>query len=328
MSFTNGLKIDRVFTFGPFRLRLRDRVLEKDGQPVSIPEKTLAVLCVLVESSGHLVEKETLKQKVWPDTFVEDTNIAFQASTLRRLLEESANDPRFIVTVPKRGYRFIAEVVEELEESPQEADPARDEPEKPSMTGNRVGRTWVVGAAVLAVLTLAVIFASTASRSKSLSALAGKGTIVLADFDNRTGDKVFDGTLRQGLLVALEQSPVLSLLPEQRVYRTLRLMKQPTSTPLSHEVAMGICQRTGSTLMVEGYVDRLGGSYVLGLRGFSCEDGKLEGAEQAKVEGRERVLDALSQMAVRFRGRLGETAATLNTRNVALVEAPRVRSKR
>lgn len=326
MSFSNALKRNRILTFGRFRLRVHERVLEKDGQPVSIPEKTLAVLCVLVESSGHLVEKEILKQKVWPDTFVEDTNIAFQVSTLRRLLEESASDPRFIVTVPKRGYRFIAEVVEELEpagseEGPEELPAAKDERLELSKADNHTRRIWVMGAALAVVLLLVGVFATTASRSRSLSTLAGKGTIVLADFDNRTGDQVFDGTLRQGLLVELEQSPVLSLLPEQRVYRTLRLMRQPTSTRLSHDVAMNICQRTGSTLMVEGYVDRIGGTYVLGLRGFSCEDGKLEGAEQAKVEGREKVLDALSKMAARFRARLGETAATLNTRNVALAEA-------
>lgn len=325
MSFSNTLKRNRVLTFGSFRLRIHERVLEKDGQPVSIPEKTLAVLCVLVESSGRLVEKETLKQKVWPDTFVEDTNIAFQISTLRRLLEESANDPRFIWTVPKRGYRFIAEVVEELEppgpeESPQDVL-AKEDLIEWSKTDTHASRVWIVGATLAAVLTSIAIFATTGSRSRSLPALAGKGAIVLADFDNRTGDQVFDGTLRQGLLVELEQSSVLSLLPEQRVYRTLRLMKQATSTRLSHDVAMSICQRTGSTLMVEGYVDRIGGTYVLGLRGFSCEDGKLVGAEQVKVDRREKVLDALSNMAARFRARLGETAATLSTRNVALAEA-------
>ncbi|MGH9696461.1 MAG: hypothetical protein ACRD5Z_20100, partial [Bryobacteraceae bacterium] len=114
---------------------------------------------------------------------------------------------------------------------------------------------------------------------------------------------------------------VLSLLPERSVYRTLRLMKQSTSTRLSHDVAMNICQRTASTLMVEGYVDRMGGTYVLGLRGFSCEDGKLVGAEQAKADRREKVLDALGKMAARFRARIGETAGTLNSRNAALAEA-------
>lgn len=326
MSFPNALKNNRVLTFGPFRLRMHERVLEKDGQPVSIPEKTLAVLNVLVESPGQLVEKETLKQKVWPDTFVEDSNIAFQISTLRRLLDENASDPRFIATVPKRGYRFIAQVVEEPaaaghEENPQQFPAAKDEITQSPQASNRVGKAWVIAAALIAASAIVGIFAITGSRSRSLPALAGNGTIVLADFDNRTGDQIFDGTLRQGVLVELEQSPALSLLPEQSVYRTLRLMKQPINTPLSHEVSMGICQRTGSTLMVEGYVDRIAGAYVLGLRGFSCEDGKLVGAEQAKADGRDKVLDTLSKMTARFRARLGETTATLNTRNVALAEA-------
>jgi DNA-binding winged helix-turn-helix (wHTH) protein/tetratricopeptide (TPR) repeat protein len=327
MSFSNGLKANHILTFGPFRLRLRERVLEKAGQHIPIPEKTLAVLCVLVEFPGELVEKETLKQRVWPDTFVEDTNIAFQVSTLRRILEESANDPRFIVTVPKRGYRFVANVAEEPEPVTPQTDPGQVDPtgadHKPvplAQKDTSARNAWIAGA-LLAALTVAGIVATLGLRSRSLAALAERGYIVLADFENRTNDPVFDDTLRQGLMVELEQSPILSLLPEQNVYRNLRLMKLPTSTRLTHDVAMSICQRTSSALMIEGYVDRIGGSYLLGLRAFTCSDGKLISAEQAKAARREKVLDALSKMAARFRVRLGEKADTLSNRNVALAEA-------
>src|SRR3954447_19613132 len=101
---------------------------------------------------------------------------------------------------------------------------------------------------------------------RSVTALAEKGTIVLADFENKTGDPVFDGTLRQGLLVVLGQSPFLSLLSEQRFQRTLQLMRQPPGARVTHDVALGVCQRTDSTVMVEGSIERLGGLYVLGLR--------------------------------------------------------------
>jgi DNA-binding winged helix-turn-helix (wHTH) protein/tetratricopeptide (TPR) repeat protein len=335
MSLSKGLKTNRILTFGPFRLRLGERVLEKDGQPISIPEKTLAVLCVLMECPGELVEKDTLKQRIWPDTFVEDTNIAFQVSTLRRILEESATDPRFITTVPKRGYRFVHNVTEEAGPSTTQIDSGQMDLEKPSaaddkttpsvQTDGSVRKSWIhkawTAGGLLGVLTLAGVFASIGLHSRSLAALAEKGSIVLADFENRTQDPVFDDTLRQGLLVELEQSPNLSLLPEQDVYRNLRLMKLPSSTRLTHEIAMNICQRAGSALMIEGYVDRIGAGYVLGLRAFSGSDGRLVAAEQAKVDRREEVLDGLSKIAARLRAGLGENAATLSSKNVALAEA-------
>src|SRR6185312_15611245 len=99
MSAFNSLRPNEILVFGRYRLRRRERVLEKDGAPLAIAEKTLDVLCALVESRGQIVERETLMRKVWPGTFVEDSNIAFQISTLRKLLDESANSPRFIATV-------------------------------------------------------------------------------------------------------------------------------------------------------------------------------------------------------------------------------------
>jgi DNA-binding winged helix-turn-helix (wHTH) protein len=325
MSARKLLANKHNLTFGPYRLRTREGVLERDGQPVAISEKTLEVLCVLLESPGELVERETLKQKVWPGTFVEDTNIAFQISTLRKVLEESANAPQFIATVPKRGYRFVAEVVEE-----------REDPEPPGHTSVEwhaeapVDRThaatafsfrtiWI-STAILVALVFAVL-AWNGSRPPSVTALTEKGSIVLADFANKTGEPVFDGILRQGLLVELEQSPFLSLLSEQRIQRTLRLMRQPPGTPLTHDMAMEVCERTGSTLIAEGSMERVGALYVLGLRALSCEGGRLVAAEQAKALSRERVLDALSAMAARFRTRVGETATTLQRHNASLAEA-------
>ena len=157
--------------------------------------------------------------------------------------------------------------------------------------------------------------------AQSVAALSEKGAIVLADFENKTGDPDFDGTLRQGLLVELEQSPYLSLLPEYRMRRTLGLMRKPPTVRLTREVSLGVCQRTGSTLVVEGSIERIGGLYVLGLRAFDCDTGSLIDAGQAKTETKERVLDVLSKMSVRFRSRVGEAAASLSRHNAGLAEA-------
>jgi TolB-like protein/DNA-binding winged helix-turn-helix (wHTH) protein/Tfp pilus assembly protein PilF len=102
----------RLYDFGRFRLDGAERVLLRNGQPVALPPKDLETLLVLVENRGHIVEKEELMRRVWPDTFVEEGNLARRISNLRSVLGEDAEGRQFIDTVPKRGYRFVANVAE------------------------------------------------------------------------------------------------------------------------------------------------------------------------------------------------------------------------
>jgi DNA-binding winged helix-turn-helix (wHTH) protein/TolB-like protein len=105
-----------VYEIGEFRLDTVERSIESAGRPVSLAPKALDVLIVLVENRGRIVEKDDLMRKVWPDTFVEDNNLAFNVSVLRKLFGESGTSPHYIETVPKRGYRFVAEVREVVSE--------------------------------------------------------------------------------------------------------------------------------------------------------------------------------------------------------------------
>ncbi|HLJ50481.1 MAG TPA: hypothetical protein VKU01_30925 [Bryobacteraceae bacterium] len=151
--------------------------------------------------------------------------------------------------------------------------------------------------------------------------LTGKDTIVLADFTNKTGDAVFDGTLREGLAVQLEQSPFLSILPEERIRQTLRLMEQPDAQ-LTPQVAVEVCERTGSAALLGGSIARLGSKYVLGLRAESCRStGRVLDEEQMQVARKEDVLNALSQIAKKFRTRAGESLRTVEMHDVPLAEA-------
>ena len=99
-----------LYEFGGFQLDARERVLRRAGQPVQLTPKALDTLLVLVENSGHVVAKDELMQRLWPDSFVEEGNLAFNISVLRKALAESGGDMQFIETVPKRGYRFMAGV--------------------------------------------------------------------------------------------------------------------------------------------------------------------------------------------------------------------------
>ncbi len=151
--------------------------------------------------------------------------------------------------------------------------------------------------------------------------MTDKDTIVLADFTNTTGDPVFDETLRQGLAVQLQQSPFLSLVSEERIRRTLGLMKQPPDARLTPDIAQGVCVRTASAAVLDGSIAMLGSQYVLGLRATNCTTGDILADEQAQAARKEDVLGTLSQIASRFRTRVGESLATIEKHSMPLEEA-------
>jgi serine/threonine protein kinase/tetratricopeptide (TPR) repeat protein len=151
--------------------------------------------------------------------------------------------------------------------------------------------------------------------------LTDKDTIVLADFSNTTGDPVFDGTLRQGLAVQLEQSPFLSLASDQLIHRTLSLMKQPANAPLTPELAREICERAGGAAVLDGSITSLGTHYVLGLRASNCRTGDVLDEEQVQAAKKEDVLNALGQMATKFRTRVGESLLTVEKHFTPLAQA-------
>jgi TolB-like protein/DNA-binding winged helix-turn-helix (wHTH) protein/Tfp pilus assembly protein PilF len=101
-----------LYEFGEFRLDTSERLLLRNGEPVLLPPKVFDMLVVLVQNGGHLLDKEKLMHELWPDSFVEDVNLSVNISVLRKVLGESENGEGFIETVPKRGYRFIAQVSE------------------------------------------------------------------------------------------------------------------------------------------------------------------------------------------------------------------------
>jgi eukaryotic-like serine/threonine-protein kinase len=180
-------------------------------------------------------------------------------------------------------------------------------------------RWWIVIGAAILLIGLAV--GARLLFPRKVHALTDKDTIVLADFTNTTGDPVFDGTLRQGMMVQLEQSPFLSLVSDQRIQKTLTLMGRPAEARLTPEIGREVCQRTGSAAVLDGSIASLGTQYVLGLRAVNCRTGESIDAEQVQAARKEDVLNALSQVASRFRTRVGESLATVKQYDTPLAEA-------
>lgn len=179
---------------------------------------------------------------------------------------------------------------------------------------------WVTATGTVMLIT-ALAVGGWLYSARGAHALTDKDTIVLADFENKTGDPVFDDTLRQGLSVQLEQSPFLALIPENRVNQVLKLMGRPAADRLTAEVTREVCQRAGSKAMLTGSIVALGSHYVIGLKAVSCDSGDVLAEEQEQAESKEAVLKALDTAAVSLRRKLGESLNTVQKYATPLSEA-------
>ncbi|HJQ67349.1 MAG TPA: protein kinase, partial [Blastocatellia bacterium] len=152
-------------------------------------------------------------------------------------------------------------------------------------------------------------------------ALTGKDTILLADFINTTGDEVFDGTLKQGLAVQLEQSPYLNIFPEERARETLKLMERSQDEKITREVGREICQRRGIKALLVGTIASLGRNYVITLEAINSQSGEAIARQQAEAEGKEQVLKALGRASTEMREHLGESLASIRKFNAPIEQA-------
>src|SRR5580693_6511659 len=141
--------------------------------------------------------------------------------------------------------------------------------------------------------------------------LTERDSIVLADFENHTGDPVFDYALKQALAVDLGQSPFLNVVSEHKVISTLRLMGRSPADHLTEEFARDLCQRVGSKAFLAGSITSLGTQYVIGLKAVDCSTGDTLAQEQETAANKETVLKALDKETADLRGKLGETLASI-----------------
>jgi eukaryotic-like serine/threonine-protein kinase len=304
-----------LYEFGPFRIDPDKQTLSRGGELIALTPKTFQLLLVLLQHGNETVTKDELMKSLWPDTFVEETNLTRNVFALRKALGESEQD-RYIITIPGRGYRLAGEVnpVSESRVSILAASHSKVQVQVRETNS----RLWIAATVIIALILGAGAYRFLQNRRPILS---GKDTVVLADFENSTGDPIFDGALRQGLAVQLEQSPFLSLISEQRIRRTLTLMGRPADAQLTGETAQEVCERTGAAALVEGSIAMLGTQYVLGLRVKNCHTDDVLDEQQQQAARKEDVLNALSQIASRFRGRAGESLASVRKYSTPLAEA-------
>jgi eukaryotic-like serine/threonine-protein kinase len=216
-------------------------------------------------------------------------------------------------------YQHASDVRTDLQRLKRDTESRKSTALETGMAAPKAGRGTkiIVAAALLGVLAASSYYFWHRSASK----LTDKDTIVLADFTNTTGDPVFDGTLRQGMAVQLEQSPFLSLVSEERIQQALRLMGQPADTGLTPQVAREICERTASAAVLDGSIAQIGTQYNLILKAVACSSGDSLASTDAQASDKNHVLDALGKAATEMRGKLGESLGTLQKFDAPLEQA-------
>jgi DNA-binding winged helix-turn-helix (wHTH) protein/tetratricopeptide (TPR) repeat protein len=311
--------------FGSYEADFEEGVLRKFGLPVKLQGKPLAVLWVLVENAGEIVSREQLQRSLWPDnTFVDfDKNLSTAVNKLRDALCDHAIDARYIETIPRKGYRFRAAVERVATVEPKEVAPSAPTAsalETPALPIPQKRGFWA-SAVVLSAAVIIVLVGALYSVNRRGGSLSEKDTVVLADFDNRTGDAVFDDALKTALAVSLRQSPFLNVLPESQVGSTLQLMLRPAGARLTPEVARELCIRAGSRAYLAGAIGSLGTEYVLKVKAVNCQTGALFAEEQVTAASKEKVVRALGEAVVKLRRKLGESLATVQRFDVPLEQA-------
>jgi eukaryotic-like serine/threonine-protein kinase len=320
-----------VYQFGPFEVNAASGELLKNGRRIKLQEQPCRLLVALLENPGEVITREELRSRLWPgDTFVDfDGSLRVAVRKLREALDDNADDPRYIETIPKRGYRFLVPEVRRVDaaleaavlEGAQLRDHALRDDLEPLKTGAKVTRRWTVAAAAILIIGIGLAVGDRMVFSRRIHGLTDKDTIVLADFANATGDPVFDGTLRQGLSVQLEQSPFLSIIPDEKIQQTLGLMGQPADTKLIPAIAREVCQRTASAAVLDGSIGKIGTQYLLTLKAVNCETGKTLASTEAQASDENHVLNALGKVSVEMRNKLGESLSTIQKFDTPLEEA-------
>ena len=305
--------------FEDFELDLRSYQVRRSGRTLKLERIPMEVLLLLVERRGELVAREEIIEKLWGKNVFLDTDNAINTAIrkIRQVLKDDPEQPRFIQTVTGRGYRFIGQISEL--DAPKIVRTTAVQPKPAPRAPASSGKRWrLIVPASVAVL--ALLFAGY-SYLRRAPKLTDKDTIVLADFANPTGDPVFDSTLRRGLAVQLEQSPFLSLISDDRIQQVLKLMAKPADARLTPEISREICERTASAAVLDGSIASLGSQYVLTLRAKDCRSGDVLDEEQVQAVRKEDVLNALSQIASKFRTRVGESLSMVKSHDTPLAEA-------
>jgi DNA-binding winged helix-turn-helix (wHTH) protein/tetratricopeptide (TPR) repeat protein len=328
-----------LIRFGGYELDPSARTLKREGRLVAIKPKTFDLLLYLAEHPHELVTKERLLTAVWPNSFVEERNLSQHVFLLRKALAASGHGDGIVATVPGKGYQFTAElervprhaphgageglvihsvqsitrvVVEEDEDSGPgtEEGLAEDDGRLAPASQNRHWRWWAAGgiaAALLAIGGWIAWFEWPRLHPRTASHVQ----VVIADFENSTGDATFDHTLNKVVQIDLQQSPYFTVVSEGRLRHAMALMGRKADAPIGGEDVREACQRLNAQVVLTPAIALIGSRYVVTMSAYNCADGSSIGARREDADAKAGVLRAVEYATSRIRGDVGESRASL-----------------
>ena len=303
------------YGFGPFVLDPTRRVLTHAGETIGLFPTALETLLYLVEHPGRVVSRDELMDAIWPRRVVEDANISQTIFTLRKALASADPQASYIATQPGQGYRF-AQPVKTLAGAPSPFPRAERAAEAPG--GRGVGARGIWAAAAGSLVLLACVGLGAWLWMARAGPPSPPKVVVVGEFENLTGEPLFDRTFAEATRIDLFPSPHLTVLPEPKIQNTLALMTRPTDARLVPAVAQEVCARNNGLASVRGDIAKVGSRYLLTLTAADCASGDIVDAEKAEVAGRDGLLPALDGIVGRLRRRLGESAGSVRRFSVPL----------
>jgi DNA-binding winged helix-turn-helix (wHTH) protein/tetratricopeptide (TPR) repeat protein len=314
------IKINTLYRFEGFEMDPVNRLFKGAGRPISLHSRTFDLLLYMVRNGGRLLTKEELMSAVWRDTAVEESNLTQGIFLLRKAL--ATNQPessKLIVTVPGRGYRFEAQV-EEVEArgvSGAEELPAAVPAVAPTQPRKAPARRRILGFALAGVAATLLVVAGWLWHNRSVP--GDHHEILLADFENATGDPGFDKALNIALAIDLKQSPWLEVSPDAKARNTLMLMQRKADEKLTPALAREVCQRMNDQAVLSGLVARFGQKFLVTLTASDCVSGQDLVETKAEADSRDDVPQAVDSVAGQMRKRLGEPLKSVQRFNQPLL---------
>ena len=320
----------RFYEFGPFRLDAAQRVLLRDGRSIVLQPKALDILLLLVRNPGRLITKEELLSAIWPKLIVEESNLSQNIFLLRKALGDGDGGHRYIVTLPRRGYKFVEAVsIPQSDGAPAIANPLTLPPDTMGVTGDappyqaptRIQKPFLVPAIVGAAIALVLIALAGSAYFRHPPFVKERSRILLTGIANLTDDPAFDTVPGNVLEIGLSQSPFLSMIPPQQINKTLQLMERPVDAKLSAELAREICLRNQGKAVLSGAIAAFGSRYVVTLDATDCSSGERIVQSKAEAVRKEDVPHELDSLTTNMRTDLGESLASVRQFDVPIEQA-------
>ena len=294
--------------------------LSREGQTVQVRPKVMDLLVFLARTAGAVVSKDDLLREVWRTETVSESALTRTVTELRQALGDSAESPRLLATIPKRGYRLIAPV---SFAPSQLADGVR------TRTRARLAYTAIV-VSLTAVVAMAMFFSNgfgaraTLTRGQENRArrpFTARDWVLISPFVNRTGDSALDDVVELALERELVNSAFVNVVPRPRIEDVLALMKKADDTRLDDALAREVAVRDGGIqALLTGRINRIGDAYVLTTSIIDPADGRTLATISHKAERPSDLLAAIRMQALDVRRALGETMASIERSRDALAK--------